>query len=421
MDITQAERMIEWLDEERRRDRTTISRLEERLAQQQEYMETLTRRLGGLENDQASMRTGFMPAGREVELLAQVRDEVHHEIDVIETRRLTAEREAERRLDVNRETIVRPVRELVERIEGIETAISELPGARVERDRFATALAGLQQRLDDLAKRLEEPDRRLAFLEEQRRQDLRRLAELQTELPDLQKQVDALRPKIELIEELALRNEKRVLDVQNLEQERRGELQEFIDQQTLLVQQRDMKIEEVMRDVGQYDEMMRRNVERFEQWAEAYRQMRQIIDDFSRMGERLERRISEVAEMQRLSEERFRTEWNGWNADDQKRWRTFTLTNDDTWRTHDRDFEQFRARLVEMSGTFTPIIDSLDRVWKLQRAQADMFRERYQVLLAEHDPTPTASIRPGTGPLNGGNGVPTTRSTQEMRAIREQP
>ena len=416
MDMTQAERMIEWLDEERRRDRTTIARLEERLAQQQEYNETLTRRLGGLENDQASMRTGFMPAGREMEMLAQVREEVHHEIDVIETRRVTAEREAERRLEVNRETIVRPVREIVERVEALEVMVSELPGARVERDRFATALAGLQQRLDDMAKKIEEPDRRLVFLEEQRRQDLRRLAELQSDLPDVQKQVDALRPKIELIEELALRNEKRVLDVQNLEQERRGELQEFIDQQTLLVQQRDMKIEEVMRDVGQYDEMMRRNLERFEQWTEAYRQMRQIIDDFSRMGERLERRISEVSEMQRLSEDRFRTEWNAWNADDQKRWRSFNLNNDDTWRTHERDFEQFRVRLTEMGSAFTPILDSLDRLWKLQRAQADMFRDRYQTLLTELDPTPTASVRA----LNSSNGTSSgPRSTQEMRAIRE--
>lgn len=392
MDANQTERMIEWLDEERRRDRATIARLEERLNQQQEYIETLTRRQGGLENDHASMRTAFLPLGRDTDLMELMRNELHEQLEAIETRRLTAEREADRRAEVARDSIVRPIREISERIEALEDAITELPGARVERDRFATALAGLQQRLDEVAKRLDDPDRRLTFLEEQRRQDLRRLAELQTELPDLQKRVDGIKPKLELLEEMTLHNEKRVLEVQNQERERRDELQQFIDQQTLLVQQRDQKIEEVMRGVGQYDDVMNRNMERFESWAEAYRQMKQVIDDFNRISERLDRRINEVAEMQRLSEERFRTEWNAWNADDQKRWRVFTLTNDDTWRTHDHEFDLFRAKLVEFGALFGPISDSLERLWKLQRAQADLYRDRYQALLAEHD-TPVERAR----------------------------
>jgi hypothetical protein len=41
MDINQAARLIEWLDEERRRDKATIATLEERLAQQQDTIDTL--------------------------------------------------------------------------------------------------------------------------------------------------------------------------------------------------------------------------------------------------------------------------------------------------------------------------------------------------------------------------------------------
>jgi hypothetical protein len=44
MDINQAARMIEWLDEERRRDKSTIATMEERLAQQQDVIDTLQRR-----------------------------------------------------------------------------------------------------------------------------------------------------------------------------------------------------------------------------------------------------------------------------------------------------------------------------------------------------------------------------------------
>ena len=130
---------------------------------------------------------------------------------------------------------------------------------------------------------------------------------------------------------------------------------------------------------------MQRNMERFETWSEAYRNMKQIIDDFERIGDRLERRINEVAEMQRLSEERFRQEWNDWSADDQKRWKQFTLSNDEVWRNHDKEFERFVERLSEIQSQFPPIKDSITRLWRLERERAKLYRETYQSLLLEHD------------------------------------
>jgi chromosome segregation ATPase len=401
MDINQAARMIEWLDEERRRDKTTIARMEERLLQQQEFIETLTRKLGGLENEQTSMRNLFLPAGRDMDMLELIRNEIHQSIEAIESRRTTAEREAERRAEVQRENYVRPLRDLGERLDTLEKSVGDLPAARVERDRFASAIQALQQRVEDVAKKLEEPERRIAFLEEQRRQDSRRLSEAQTDLPEMQKQIDSLKPKMDLIEELTLRVERRMKDFESGERERREQLQQFVDQQTLAVQQRDQKIEELMRGVGRYDDDMKRNMERFESWAEAYRQMRKLIEDFERMGERLERRINEVAEMQRLSEERFRQEWNVWMSDDQKRWKTFTLANDETWRQHDKDFDMLRNRVIELQNTFPPVTDSLERLWKMMRAQADLYRDQWTSLLQEHD---SPEKLPGARPIGNGNG-----------------
>jgi len=161
-------------------------------------------------------------------------------------------------------------------------------------------------------------------------------------------------------------------------------MQQFVEQQTLTIQQRDQRIDEITHSFGQYDEDMRRAFERFETWSEAYRQMKKIIEDFDRIGERLERRINEVAETQRLSEERFRQEWNSWIADDQKRWKQFTLTNDESWRLHDKDFDQFRVRFNEIVEQFPPIYDSLERLWQLEQAQAAIFRDRFMALVDEY-------------------------------------
>jgi chromosome segregation ATPase len=395
MDLAQAARMIEWLDEERRRDRGIIALLEERFVQQEEVITQLERRLNGLEGEQSTMRTTFLPADREAGISEQLRVEFQQMIEAIESKRLMAEREAERRSDIGRESIARMVRDLEDRTVTLERAIEELPAARVERDRVASALAAVQQRVEDLAKKFEEPERRITFLEEQRRQDSRRISDIQSEIPDIQKQVDAVRPKLEALENMVLRNEKRMMDVQTAERDRREEIQQFIDQQTLLLQQRDQQVAELTKSFGSYDEDMRRYVERFEAWAETHRQMKKIVDDFERIGERLGRRINEVAEMQRLSEERFRQEWNDWIADDQKRWKQFTLTNDEAWRNHDKQLSQYHQNLEALQTALEPVKNGVDRMWQLERARAQLYRERYQALLLEYDqverPVPVSS------------------------------
>jgi chromosome segregation ATPase len=385
MDINQAARMIEWLDEERRRDKATITTLEERLQQQQDAMDTLQRRLNSVESDQTVMSNQFLPQNKEHELVDQARQEMRQLIEAVEAKWLTAEREAERRADLERQHMSRPVHELQEKLTQIERQTTEVPALSMERERQAATLTTLQQRVEDLLKRQEEPDRRLAFLEEQRRQDVRRISELESELPELQKQIDSVRPKITLLEDLSLRNERRVQEVQEGDRLRREEVQQFIDQQTLQLQQRDQQIDSLVRRFGEHDSTIEGYIQRFETWTETYRQMKQVIEDFQRISDRLERRINEVAEMQRLSEERFRQEWNDWRSDDQKRWKQFTLSNDEVWRSHDKDFERYVERLDTINAGIAPLKESIDRMWRLERERAQLYRERYQALLLEYD------------------------------------
>ncbi|HML22820.1 MAG TPA: hypothetical protein PKD09_14310 [Aggregatilinea sp.] len=391
MDLAQAARMIEWLDEERRRDRATIAQLTERIEQQNEQFTQMMRRFDGLEGEQSAMRAAFMPAGREMEVSEQLRSEFQQLIENTESKRLVAEREAERRAEIARESVARLVRDLADRTDKLERALEELPAARVERDRVASALAAVQQRMEDLAKKMEDPERRITFLEEQRRQDSRRISDVQSELPEMQKQIDGIRPKLDSMEAMLLRNEKRVLELQGAERDRREEVQQFIDQQLLQLQQRDQKVEELTKSFGAYDDDMKRYMERFESWSETHRQMKKSVEDFERIGERLGRRINEVAEMQRLSEERFRQEWNDWIADDQKRWKQFTLTNDEAWRNHDKQLEQYRHTVEGVQAALDPLKTSLDRMWQMERAKGQLYRERYQALLLEYDQPSSAS------------------------------
>ena len=385
MDINQIASMIEWLDEERRRDKALIATLEQRLAQQTDALDGVQRRVNSVESDQVVIKQEAMPATKEQDIIENMRQEAEQMLENAEARRLTAEREAERRIELQRENFQRAIREVSDKAERLERQLANISDLQTEGDRLTNAMRLLNQEIDDLSKKLEGPDRRLTFLEEQRRSDTRRLAEIETELPEYKKSVDGIQPKLALLEELAVRNERRIQDFNNVDRERREQIQQFIDQQLLLVQQRDQQLLELTKRFSVHDEELQKNIERFEVWAQAYREMKRIIDDFNRIGDRLERRISEASEMQRLSEERFREEWNDWRDDDQKRWKQLTLSNDEVWRNHDREFEHFIKRIDDVEQLTPALQSNIERLWLLERARAELYRERYQAMLLEFD------------------------------------
>ena len=385
MEINQLASMIEWLDEERRRDKAMIALLEERMAQQTDTIEGMSRRVNTVETEQTIIKQDTLPVQKEQDIIERVRLEMEEKLENAEARRLTAERETERRIDLQRENMQRTVRELLEKAERIERQLGNIGELQTEGDRLTNAMRILNQEIDDLSKQLEGPDRRLTFLEEQRRTDTRRLAEIETELPEYKKSVDGIQPKIALLEEMAVRNERRIQDFNNVDRDRREQIQQFIDQQQLMVQQRDQQLSDLTKRFGIHDEELQKNIERFEVWAQAYREMKRIIDDFNRIGDRLERRINEASEMQRLSEERFREEWNDWRDEDQKRWKQLTLSSDEVWRNHDREFENFIGRVDEVENSIPGLRSSIERLWHLERARAELYRERYQAMLHEYD------------------------------------
>jgi chromosome segregation ATPase len=397
MDMNALAKMIEWLDEERRRDKQTITTLEERLAQQAETMLMLQRRVGGMESDQSVLKQQSMPIQREADLIDQVRQEMRTLLENSEARRLTAEREAERLRNLDREGIMRTLGQINDQLDKVQRTANTLPDVKNEGSRVADMVSALQLRIDDVFKKLEEPERRLALIEEQRRQDLRRLSQIESDYQELKKQLDTARTKLPLIEDLAIRNERRIQEIQNGEVQRREQIQQFIDSQNLLIHQRDQEIANLLKRFNDQDGEMAKNIERFEAWSQTHREMRRIIDDFERIGDRLERRIGEVAEIQRLSEERFRTEWNNYKDDEQKKWKQINLTSDEIWRGHDREFEAYVKRLGEIETSLPTVLDNVKRLWSLERERAQMYRERYQTLLLEYDTGSSLNLTNGNG------------------------
>ena len=86
----------------------------------------------------------------------------------------------------------------------------------------------------------------------------------------------------------------------------------------------------------------------------AVKRSQQAIDELS---QKVERRINEITEIQRLSEERFRQDWVTFKADDQKRWTNYTLTLDEQRGETHRQYEKLSDKVIQLEDTFQELQD----------------------------------------------------------------
>ncbi len=80
------------------------------------------------------------------------------------------------------------------------------------------------------------------------------------------------------------------------------------------------------------------------------------------LAQKVDRRINEITEIQRLSEERFRQEWVTFKADDQKRWTNYTLTLEEQRNEATRQYEKLGERVTLLEDNTQEIQDVLHQI-----------------------------------------------------------
>jgi mevalonate kinase len=90
---------------------------------------------------------------------------------------------------------------------------------------------------------------------------------------------------------------------------------------------------------------------------------------FTELNQRLERRIAEVGEMQRLAEDRIRQEWVAFKADEQKRWTGHTLSLDEQMREFRKQLEKFEPRITALDDSTQTMQDQIDQTTETTEQQ----------------------------------------------------
>ncbi len=363
MEAKQTSQMVTWLDEERRKDKAVITKLEERSASQMALIEDQARRIHSLEGEITSMRAGALTVSTFDEAITRLRADFLNMNDQANVRRETSDQESKKLREMERESLHKALDEL--RQEMGTRLERELQMRRAEEERLAKVATELQSYASNLSKGFEEFERSLGFLEEQRRQDSRRLSDMNSETAEIGKRTEGHKTKIELLEELSRRTERTVEQVGAELAEFKEQRLAWSQQEALAAQQREQVMSDMLRRMDTFHEEMEGYSRQVNGWADTHRAMKKQVDDFDRLADRVDRRLNEVAEVQRLSEERFRQEWEEFLQDDQKRWRQFTLTNEETRREQQKAIAETQNQLTKVAEHSRALTDNVKSIHAL--------------------------------------------------------
>jgi len=215
----------------------------------------------------------------------------------------------------------------------------------------------------------------MRLLEDGRRQDAKRIVDLQGEVNALRKRMDDQRGMSELINTNMRKVETRLNELIIVEGERRDTMANFLDKQAVTQVERERTWKEWQ---SRFETIEKQAVDIESQLVSldtTHREVKRTQTTLEELTQRVERRINEITEIQRLSEDRFRQEWVTFKGDDQKRWTNYTLTVEEQRNEAARQYE----KLAEQS---THLEDELQEVKDLMQQSNVLGEKRLQSILA---------------------------------------
>ena len=315
------------------KDRKLLAAMHEQLAALETAQRQLLARVAEFEADLQKARAAAVQSTKVPDLLDQLRGEIGQLLDGVEQRRSKAEREAEKHRLQDRDLVNGQLADLLKRVEALRV-VDEL-AARKEGEMRLFQMAGdMRQRIDVVVRGDGERTAALASIQEQRRQDAKRMTDMYSELQQARRRVDELKARADVMQDVAVRSDARVGEMLGMETERHTRQAAWLEQQNLVQLERERGAREVQAALTASETLLREFSQRMDIYAESHREMQRTAQSFGDQTARLDRAVVEAREAQRLLTDRMLEEWNEFAAADQRKWNAHLLSRDEQWREH---------------------------------------------------------------------------------------
>jgi chromosome segregation ATPase len=379
MDLDQLQKRIQWIEDDRRKEKDSIALLDSRLLAMEGGISAVTQQIKDLSSELTRLSAVVLRMDQYDQNILQTRLESKKALEDLEKeiRQRLDETDKLRRIEVKTiESSVIDVRKELEVLPKLDKGIQ----ARIEDDtRLRRLIDELRDRIEAVRLEEEEYTRTYRLLEDGRRQDSKRIVELQGEVTALRKRADDQRGQTELLNTNLRKTETRLNELVNVEAERRDAMSGFLDKQAMTQVERDRIWKEWQ---IRFENIEKQAVDVESQLLvldSTHREAKRAQSVLEDLTQRVERRINEITEIQRLSEDRFRQEWVTFKADDQKRWTNYTLTQEEQRNEATRQYENLAEKATHLE-------DELQEVQDLLEQANEQAEKRLQSLLAlTHD------------------------------------
>lgn len=360
-------RDIEDLEKRFNQTRAQLAQLNQRLANQGDSMTTLAKQLENLEGRLSNTRAQLVKFSQIEAAIQETRDELVFMIKEIEEQRQKEAREAAE----IRESEIKDLRvaiDLIRReLEPIPQLEERIKTLATEDERLRDLITQQEVKFPPLNEAIREHRERISYLEEDRPKTTRRIDELEVEIPKLYREIEETASKIPFLEEWAQRSAEQIDELKRFEDQMEQWRAGFIEEIRRGEKHRDRRLTD-------WEKVLDEHAEIIEQWRETLRRYelshldsRRTLKEVEALGERLERDQAEVAEQQRLADERLQRELEAWQQENEKRWRLFLKKRDYDWEQQekrdseqDQRFEPLEAWRREHAERFEEELDRLD-------------------------------------------------------------
>jgi len=346
MEFEQIIKRLDWLDEEHRKDKNALDALSEKLAKTDSELKIANKRLKELGTEFYQLTTAAARIEQYDKSLAQLRTEVVKYVDGLEVKRQENMQEVDKRYQLQFDGVQKSLADLRKAKDAINEIKQEMKARSDEETRRNKAMAAWDARMEAAVKTVGEIEHAQKIGEETRRQDTKRLADLQGEVSATRKRMDEVRERSDLFTDSLRRVESRLNEILTSESERKQAQTAFLESQARSQVERDRawkEQEELLVNMRKQTESMDQHLL---DWDTTQRAVKHAKDTYEEIVQKFERRINEITEMQRLAEDRFRQEWVTFKADDQKRWTSYILSQDEVHKDAREDVNKLESRLT---------------------------------------------------------------------------
>jgi DNA repair exonuclease SbcCD ATPase subunit len=369
MDLGQLTQMTTWLDEELRGRKAELTQVQQRLGGHEAELQDQARAFKELETRVAGMQSQLVQTSQLQSTLQQFKEEVVHLLAQADDRRKQEEREAERLRAVERDNLSRTINEIRRDLQRISRVEEESNLRKAEQQRMGDSLLGIQQKINALAQEVENKLRTVSFLDDSRQQAAKRIAQLQQESLEAMKRLEQQGSTLQSIGDVTQRQERDTGELKELVTQLRSSQRDFIEKQLLEAEQLKRKMTDWFEQLEAYARKMDQFTARMETFDETYRDDRQVVEGIQSFQEQIRRDQAQVAELQRLGEERQRRQLDEWQDENEKRWRKELLRWDHQWGEQAKRNAQFTDTLNTVDGRLSQHRAELDAAWRCLETQ----------------------------------------------------